>query len=289
MPAVIEDVRAPVGVQAETRVLVFIEGGAVVLGERPVVLREVAGHPVEDDPQPGLVAGIDEGAQLVRRAVARGRGEVAGGLVAPGFVERVLGDRQQFEVGVALRDGVGNQAFGELAPEVGRAVGVTHPRTGVNLVDIDRGMQPVPAGAFRQPGGIVPAMRGRRHDPGGRAGAQLEAARVGVGLDDAGAAVTVDDLEAVQTARAGGGDFALPDAGGTERLHRVGAALPAVEIADHRDAGGIRRPDAENRAGGAGMGAEKAPCLEIAPLVKQVQRVGQLHFDPLSQYHKRKL
>ena len=97
----------------EARIFMLVERGTVVAGERPVVLRKVPGHPVEDDAETGLVAGIDKETQVVRRTVARGRREIAGGLVAPGFVERVLGDRQQFEVGVALFDRIGHQAPGQ--------------------------------------------------------------------------------------------------------------------------------------------------------------------------------
>ena len=51
---------------------------------------------------PCLVQHVDQVHQILRRAVARGRREVAGGLVAPRAVERVLGDRQQLDVGEAL-------------------------------------------------------------------------------------------------------------------------------------------------------------------------------------------
>ena len=73
MAAVVEDVGAPIGMQAEARVFVLVQRSAVETGERPVVLREVAGHPVEQHAQAGLVAGVDESPQVVRRAVPRGR------------------------------------------------------------------------------------------------------------------------------------------------------------------------------------------------------------------------
>ena len=40
----------------------------------------------------------------------------------------------------------------------------------------------------------------------------------------------------------------LPDAGAGVQPHRVAAPVPGVEIADHADAPGIRRPDGEIRA-----------------------------------------
>ena len=54
-PAEVEDVGAPVGLVAAPRVRVLVERQPVEAGQRPLVAREVAGHPVEDDADPGLV------------------------------------------------------------------------------------------------------------------------------------------------------------------------------------------------------------------------------------------
>ena len=58
--AVVEDQRAPVAVLALPRIGVLVERGAVEARETVRVLREVAGHPVEDHADAGLVAGVDE-------------------------------------------------------------------------------------------------------------------------------------------------------------------------------------------------------------------------------------
>ena len=57
---VVEDQRAPVQVLALARVLVLVERGAVEAREAVRVLREVAGHPVEQHADARLVAGVDE-------------------------------------------------------------------------------------------------------------------------------------------------------------------------------------------------------------------------------------
>ena len=44
---------------------------------------------------------IDEEAEVLRGAEAAGGGEIAGALVAPGGIQRVLGDGQQLDVGEA--------------------------------------------------------------------------------------------------------------------------------------------------------------------------------------------
>ena len=47
--AVVELQRAPVGVLGPPRVAVLVQRAAVELGQRPVVPREVRGHPVHED------------------------------------------------------------------------------------------------------------------------------------------------------------------------------------------------------------------------------------------------
>ena len=55
-------------------------------------------------------------------------------------------------------------------------------------------------------------------------------------------------LVLVQFALAEARDEQFPDAGWIASSHRVTAPVPAVEIADHRDAHGVRRPDCEAHA-----------------------------------------
>ncbi len=99
---VVEDQRAPVGVLAQAGILVLVEGRAVEASQREVVPGKMGGNPVEQHPDAVLVAQIHEEAEVVRIPVARRRRVVAAHLVAPGAVERILGDRQQLEVGEAV-------------------------------------------------------------------------------------------------------------------------------------------------------------------------------------------
>ena len=64
-------------------------------------------------------------------------------------------------------------------------------------------------------------------------------------------AIGADDLELVGPALADVGQEDLPDAGVLAQPHRVAAAVPVVEVADHRDPAGIGRPDREMDAEGA--------------------------------------
>ena len=96
--AEVEDQRAPVGVRAAARVGVLVERGAVEARERPVVAREVRGHPVEDHADARAVQAVDERAEVVGRAEARVGREVGGDLVAPRAGERMRHHRHQLDV-----------------------------------------------------------------------------------------------------------------------------------------------------------------------------------------------
>ena len=63
----VEHERAPVGVLALARVGVLVQRGAVEAGQRPVVLREVRGHPVDDHADAAWVQRVDERAEVVGR------------------------------------------------------------------------------------------------------------------------------------------------------------------------------------------------------------------------------
>ncbi len=95
---VVEDVGAPLLVLTLAWVGVLVERRAVEPAQGPVVLGEVAGHPVEDHADARLVQPVDQVAQLVRATQARHRGEVVGDLVAPRRLERVLGHRHELDV-----------------------------------------------------------------------------------------------------------------------------------------------------------------------------------------------
>ena len=136
--AEIVDQRVPVAVEAEARVLVLVERGAVEAGEAVRVGREMRRHPVEDDADAGLVAAVDEAGEILRRAEAAGRREQADRLVAPGAVERMLADRQQLDMGEAHVLDVGDQLVGELVIGEEAVAVLAPPGAEMHLVDRDR-------------------------------------------------------------------------------------------------------------------------------------------------------
>ncbi len=137
-PTEVEDVAAPLLVPAALGVGVLVERGAVEAGQRPLVGGEVAGHPVEDDADAGLVQPVDEQPEAVGVAEARVGGEVRRHVVAPRAAEGVLHHRHQLDVGEAEVDDVVDEVVGHLLPGPHRPVVVLLPRGEVHLVDAHR-------------------------------------------------------------------------------------------------------------------------------------------------------
>ena len=127
----------PVRMVAEPWVGMVVEMRAVELGEPMRIVWKVRGGPVHQHTDSGLMSRIDEGHKVFRRSVAAGDGEIAGGLIAPGSIEWVLGNRQQFNMGIAHTLHVWDELFGKL--RVGHPaipfLGNTHPGSKVDLVN----------------------------------------------------------------------------------------------------------------------------------------------------------
>jgi hypothetical protein len=113
--AEIEDVRAPVAVLTAPRVGVLVEGLAVEPGECERILGEVAGNPVHDHADAGLMQTIDQVSQVIRGAEAAGGGEVPRHLVAPRAAEGMLREREELDVREALSRHVLDQLVGAVA------------------------------------------------------------------------------------------------------------------------------------------------------------------------------
>ena len=63
--------------------------------------REMRGHPIENHADAMLMQVVHQIHEILRRAVARGGREIAGGLISPRSVKRMLHDGQEFDVGEA--------------------------------------------------------------------------------------------------------------------------------------------------------------------------------------------
>ena len=221
----VEDVRPPVGVLPPQGVRVLVQGRAVETGQRPVVLREVGGHPVEDHADPRLVEAVHQVPEVVGCAVPRRGGVVGGDLVAPGTPEGVLGHRHELHVREARLLEVGDQLVGE-AP-VSQAL---LPGTHVDLVDRHGPLVRGTGGTRVHPFLVLPVVEVVGDDRGGGR-RDLRGPRQRIGLLEP-VATRALDLVLVAGAHTDAGDEDLPHAGGPEGTHRGGGAVPEVEVTD---------------------------------------------------------
>ena len=287
-------VRAPIGVNLVLKQHVTVKGGkAVGVGAK------TAGHPVHDYADACLVACIDKVHELLRVAIARRGGIIAGRLVAPGAVEGMLHERhdldmrvahvahvvhelhRQVVVGVelaALRgEGVhGARVVAVLVRLALRRIAVALPRANMNLVDVERLRHVVVAGAALEPRGVVPlvAIEGPQHARGTRGALGLKGIRIG--LVELLALVGLDEIF-IELALLGTRNKAFPNSARMHGQQRVGFLIPVVKFANDMDAFYVGRPNAKAPAARAllrvGMSAHLFPAAFPHTNAKQIDIV----------------
>ena len=274
--AVVEDEAVPVGVKALAPVAVLVEVRAVEVADRVLVGREVRWDPIEDHAEAALVQMIHQEHEVLRRPVSARRREVARGLVAPRSVEGVLHDRQQLDVGEPRRGGVVGEQGRDFAITERAVVLVGHasPRAQVHLVDRLRCIERVSPALRRHPLAVAPFVVERPHDRR-RVRRHLAVERDRIGLVDLVATVPRTEVVLVARPVAQLGDEPFPDAGRRAGAKRVAGGLPAVEVADHRNHRGVRRPYGEDRpvhsVDDGRMCAELVGEAEMRALVEEVE------------------
>src|SRR5215472_13213994 len=95
---VVEHEGVPVWVLSLSRIGMFIQVSAVKETEASFVFREMRWDPIQDHSDSALVEVVDEVHEVVGRSEPAGGREVAGRLVSPRTIERMLHDRKQFHV-----------------------------------------------------------------------------------------------------------------------------------------------------------------------------------------------
>ena len=287
-------VRAPVGVNFVLKQHVAVKGGkAVGVGAK------TAGHPVHDHADTCLVARIDKVHELLRVAVARRGGVIAGRLVTPGAIERMLHKRhdldmrvahvthvvhelnRQVVVGVkltALR-GEGIHGAGVVAVLVGlalRRVAVALPRANMHLVDVKGLRHVVMAGAALEPRGVVPlvTIEGPQHAGGTRGALGLKGVRIG--LVELFALVGLYEI-LIELALLSARYKAFPDSARMHGHQWVGLLIPVIKFTNDMDALHVGRPNAKTPAARTvlrvGMRAHLFPAALPRADAKQVDIV----------------
>ncbi|MBG9885398.1 hypothetical protein ABE10_02110, partial [Bacillus toyonensis] len=160
---VVEDQRPPVLVLAASRIRVLVDGFPVETREGEGVLREVAGNPVQDDPDARLMETVDEIAEVVRLAVPVGRGVIAADLIAPGAAEGVLGYGHELHVREAGRVDMSDELVRK-----GPVAQAWFPGAEVHLVHREGLGDRMRGSSSCHPGPVAPPVVGAGDDRGGR-------------------------------------------------------------------------------------------------------------------------
>ena len=269
---VVEDQRVPIGVVPTAGIRVLVQMRSVEVRQAVLVGGEVRRHPVEDHAETALMQMVDQEHQILRRPEPARRREISRRLVAPRAVERMLHDRQQLDVGEAEVERVVGELRRDVAIAEPALIRSATPRAEVDLVDRHRRRQPVPLRARGEPLGVAPVVGEIPHDRAGL-GRCLRPERERVGLVDAVAVVARTDVEFVGLAFVRPFDTPRPDPGGCDGLERSGSRIPAVEVADHGNALGVRSPDGERRPVGADMGTQLRREPAVRALREEVEIV----------------
>ena len=218
-------------------------------------------------------------AQVVGAAVARGRREVTADLVAPRAGERMLHHGQQLDVGESHASHVVAEHRRHLA--IGeRAIALFEhapPGAEMNLVDRDGAFDPFAPRPLRKPVCVVEFVARLVNDRG-RRGGRFHPLREGIAFHQQAAAARANFVLVIDS-RADAGNEQLPHARAAERTHHVDPPVPAVEIADHADAGRVGRPHRERHAADACHLADvraelvvRTVVLLLAPQIKIERR-----------------
>ncbi len=144
----------------------------------------------------------------------------------------------------------------------------------MHLVDGDRRAERLPLQAGLHPIGVAPVEWLQADDAGGRRRRRflLEADRVG--LEARRRPFAHQKLVFVVGAMLDAGEEDLPHAGFDTLAHGMAAAVPLVEVADHADAHGVRRPHREGGAGDAVDGRQvRAEAIVEAAMAALRQQI----------------
>ena len=218
--------------ESGVRVVRLIQAGAVELQKSVAVQHKVGGHKIQNHSDARPVAAVDKLHQPDRRAVAAGGAEIAGHLIPPRGVQRMLGERKQLDVGVAHLLHILDQRLRQLVVGV-KAFTVRFvldpPGTGVQLIDVHGAV--IVFLPLRHISLVLPAVSLQKADDRGSTRAQLAAKGKRVGAVHE-LPVRCGDLVFIHLTflRFGRGEGPNP---AVEPLHLPG--LPAVKCTNEGD------------------------------------------------------
>ena len=223
-------------------VRIFVERRSVIHPQAVIVECKMRRNEVKDHTDAGLMQAVDQHFQLLCGPVSGCRREIAGSLIAPASIERILGERHHLDVRVIVFLHIFNQRVRELLvgiPAVRvRRVRLEGPE--MTLIDIERLV--IAARALVHPLLIVKCIV--IHSPHNRRELRTKLHAESVRIAVLNSSVLPVDDEFVHLSFFGTLDEELIEARALRLLHFP--FLPAVELADDGDLVSARRECAEH-------------------------------------------
>ena len=113
----------------------LIQGCAIKTRQAVCIAWKVRRDPVQQHTDAGLMTAIHQKLQIVGRAMPAGGREIAGGLITPGVIERMFGDRQQLDVREVHLPQVTHQLHRQFAVVEEAAIGIASPGTQMHFIN----------------------------------------------------------------------------------------------------------------------------------------------------------
>ena len=225
------------------RILVFIQAGAVKSAQSVHILRKILRNPVQNNADVMRMHVIHEEHEILRIAVAGGRGKIPGGLISPRFILRMLHDRHQFHMRIPHLLNILCKKRRHL-PVIVKLTSILRllPGSEMNFIDGHRFLFQIGSLTGGYPFFIGPVEAVQIGYDGGGMRAQLCLVRIGIGFQESQSALRLDFIFInCSFAQIRHEDF--KNSGIPETTHRIAAAIPQIEVAYQADAHRVWRPD----------------------------------------------
>ena len=241
---IVEYFCSPLRMLAHSGIGIFKQCLAVKICQTVGVLWKMGRYPVQNDTDLIAMQRVDQICKILRCSVTGGRCIIAGYLIAPGAVKRMLCDSHQLDVGIfqffqIFYDTI--RKFSVIIKSILR-FRMLHPGTDVTLINCNRRFFRILRASFFNPLAVRPFKIGNicRNRSSSRTYLPLVCKRVClVQLS----AIRRDNQKFVKLSQTNVRNKRLINSAGSQLFHLVCSLIPAVKRSNHKNAGCVRCPD----------------------------------------------
>ena len=226
---------------------IFIQRSAVKSSQSVIILGEMCRYPVNDDSDPLCMHVIHKSHEVLGISIAGGRCIVAGHLISPGGVIRMLHNGHQFHVVIPHALHIFGHGKGDLLV-IEKLSSILRPLPGahMNLIDVHGLFVCCLLVSCSHPVFILPCIMQLRYAGCiGRPYFRSKCIRIALHKDLTGLGT---DLVFIDLPQKISGDKEFKDAGIIKLSHGITTSVPVIEISDNRNSFRIGRPYGKKRS-----------------------------------------